>query len=315
HAGNVVAIPDRFQQRIGETEIQQVLHRLLAEVVVDAENVVFAEKTVQRAIERARGFQVATERLFDDHARALRAAGSRESLHHRHEHAGRNREVMQRMLGIAKRSAQLRIGLRVVVIAVDVLHLLRQLRERDLVHAAVFLEAVPGTLAQLVDIPARTRDANHRHVQLAVLDQRLQCRKNLFVSEVARGTEKYEGIGLGRCHQLGSLCRMTRTWWVVPSSMSGTPAPESCNVTPSNSIAATPRQTWPGFSTSIRQAVPPCRYVATKPFHLRGIQGSMRNRSPSTRKPSTHSTIARYSQPAEPEYQVQPPRPACGATE
>ena len=34
----MVAIPDRFEKRIGETEIEDVLHRLLAEVVVDPED-------------------------------------------------------------------------------------------------------------------------------------------------------------------------------------------------------------------------------------------------------------------------------------
>ena len=38
HAADVVAVPDRLQKRVGEPEVQEVLDRLLAEVVVDAED-------------------------------------------------------------------------------------------------------------------------------------------------------------------------------------------------------------------------------------------------------------------------------------
>ena len=43
HARDVVAIPDRLQERIGKAEIEDVHDRFLAEEVVDAENRVFRE--------------------------------------------------------------------------------------------------------------------------------------------------------------------------------------------------------------------------------------------------------------------------------
>ena len=48
HALDVVAVPDRLEERVGETEVHQVLHRLLAEVVVDAEDRRLREDRVQR---------------------------------------------------------------------------------------------------------------------------------------------------------------------------------------------------------------------------------------------------------------------------
>ena len=36
HVIDVVAVPDRLEERIREAEVKQVLHRLLAEIVVDA---------------------------------------------------------------------------------------------------------------------------------------------------------------------------------------------------------------------------------------------------------------------------------------
>ena len=46
-----------------------------------------------------------------------------------------------------------------------------------------------------------------------------------------------------------------------------------------------------------------------------GMQGSTDKIAPRSRRPSRLSTPARCSQPAEPVYQVQPPRPTCGAVE
>ena len=42
-AAHMVAVPDRLEHRIGETRVEDVLHRLLAEIVVDAEDVLFGE--------------------------------------------------------------------------------------------------------------------------------------------------------------------------------------------------------------------------------------------------------------------------------
>jgi hypothetical protein len=49
HVVDVEAVPDRLVNRVGETEIDQVLHRLLAEIMVDAEDVALGEGALQRA--------------------------------------------------------------------------------------------------------------------------------------------------------------------------------------------------------------------------------------------------------------------------
>ena len=43
NALDVLAVPERFQERVGEAEEDHVVHRPLAEVVVDAEDVIFVE--------------------------------------------------------------------------------------------------------------------------------------------------------------------------------------------------------------------------------------------------------------------------------
>ncbi len=45
-----------------------------------------------------------------------------------------------------------------------------------------------------------------------------------------------------------------------------------------------------------------------------GRHGVKRSLSTSSCKPRSDSVISRYIQPAEPVYQVQPPRPVCGGT-
>ena len=51
---------------LAKRKVQNVLHRLLAEVVIDAENGGFRKYFVQRAIERLRAGEIAAEGLLDD---------------------------------------------------------------------------------------------------------------------------------------------------------------------------------------------------------------------------------------------------------
>src|SRR3546814_12204386 len=68
--------------------------------------------------------------------------------------ARRDRQVVQRVFGGAQFLAQALEGAGVVVVAVDVAQLRRELFESRLVDAAVVLEAVAGAFAQLVDRPS-----------------------------------------------------------------------------------------------------------------------------------------------------------------
>ena len=66
HVVDVVGVPDRLEHLVGEAQRQQVLHRLLAEVVVDAEDRVGGEDVLDDGVELARRLQVVAERLLDD---------------------------------------------------------------------------------------------------------------------------------------------------------------------------------------------------------------------------------------------------------
>ena len=72
HVGDEVAVPHRLEHRVGEPEHEQVLDRLLAEEVVDAEHVGLGERSVEDLVQLAGGLPVAAERLLHHHPGARR---------------------------------------------------------------------------------------------------------------------------------------------------------------------------------------------------------------------------------------------------
>ena len=66
HVVDVVGVPDRLEHGVGEAHRQDVLHRLLAEVVVDPEDRARVEDAGEDAVELLRGLEVVAERLLDD---------------------------------------------------------------------------------------------------------------------------------------------------------------------------------------------------------------------------------------------------------
>ncbi len=79
HVVDELAVPDRLEDAVREAQRQHVLDRLLAEVVVDPEDLVLAEPAVEQVVQLARGGEVVAERLLDDqpHPALLRARARR----------------------------------------------------------------------------------------------------------------------------------------------------------------------------------------------------------------------------------------------
>ena len=75
HVIDVVPIPDRLEDSVGEPEHQNVLHRLLAQIVVDAEDLVLVEDRVHLVIQLARRIQIVAERLLNHHRHACPCSG------------------------------------------------------------------------------------------------------------------------------------------------------------------------------------------------------------------------------------------------
>src|SRR5439155_26204416 len=81
------------EHRVAEPEHEQVLHRLLAEIVVDAKHTSLGNDRVQRPVELTRGLEVAPEGLLDDERGAVRKLTLAQSGDEVGEGRGRDGEV------------------------------------------------------------------------------------------------------------------------------------------------------------------------------------------------------------------------------
>jgi hypothetical protein len=106
HVGDVSAVPDRLVDAVAEAQGEQVLDRLLAQEVVDAEDLRLVEDSVDGLVECPRRGQVGAEGLLEDHARALSQARASQRLDDPGRRHGRNRQVVQ----AARGSAELALG-------------------------------------------------------------------------------------------------------------------------------------------------------------------------------------------------------------
>ena len=94
HMVDEVAVPDRLEQAVGEAEGQDVLRRLLAEEVVDAEDLVLGEDLVQPGVERHGAREVGAEGLLHDDAAIADELGLGQQLHRRQRRVRRHAEIV-----------------------------------------------------------------------------------------------------------------------------------------------------------------------------------------------------------------------------
>src|SRR5947208_16037742 len=203
HALDVVAVPDRLEERVREAEDEEVLHRLLPEVVVDAEDARLVEDFVQRLVEGLRRGEIPPEGLFDDDARVAGAARSPEPPDHGLEQARRDGEVVERAFRAAERSAQRLERGRIAVVAAHVAKPFAKPRECRLVEPSVPLDALPGARPELLERPVRPRDADDGDVEMPAPGHGVEGRKDLLVGEVAARPEDDEPVGAWRAHLPG----------------------------------------------------------------------------------------------------------------
>jgi hypothetical protein len=95
HVVDELAVPDRLEDPVREAKREHVLHRLLAQVVVDAKDLALVEVAVKLVVEPARARPVGAEGLLDDQARPALpvAAPAADLLDEDRDRAGRDREV------------------------------------------------------------------------------------------------------------------------------------------------------------------------------------------------------------------------------
>jgi hypothetical protein len=207
--GDALAPPQRLEQGIAETQRQQVLHRRLAQVVVDAQRLRLGEHRAHDAVDLERARQVVAERLLEHHAhlRAVQADGA-ELLADDREQIGAGGQVEHDGVGATRVQPVLEAG---VVLGLRQVHapVVQQLGEaRELLVArplgrldlgeALADEGAVGVVAALV---ARHRQDAAAAVgadrQLAVPEGLEQRRHQLAPGQVAGAAEEDEVEGHG----------------------------------------------------------------------------------------------------------------------
>ena len=65
---DILAVPYRLKNAVGESQYQDILDRLLAQIVIDSIDLVFFQHPLQFVVESPSRFQIMPERFFDDDA-------------------------------------------------------------------------------------------------------------------------------------------------------------------------------------------------------------------------------------------------------
>ena len=194
HARDVIAVPERLEERVGEAEVEQVLNRLLAEIVVDPEDGRLGEDLVDRGVQGDGACQVAPEWLLEDDPRAGGGAGGRQVRDHLPEERGRDGQVVKGMPRVSELASQRVEGLDVVVRTLHVAQPRREVLDRRALDDAGSREALASALAEAVEV-SRTGHADDRQVEALVAGQAEECREDLLEGQVARRPEEHERVG------------------------------------------------------------------------------------------------------------------------
>ncbi len=214
HVVDVVAVPERLEDRVAEAQRDQVLDRLLAEVVVDAEDLPLGEHAVEVGVEGIGAREVVPERLLDDEAReaalVLRDhAGGREVVVDRPEHARRDRAVVDAVAARAVGAIELFELLAeahevrgVLELARHVVQAAREVGPHHVVDRLAARELADGLAharAKLLfaDVGQREADDRHARRQEARDGEVVERRDQLAARQVARGAEDDEDARRG----------------------------------------------------------------------------------------------------------------------
>src|SRR5260370_18249187 len=115
------------------------------------------------------------------------------------------RRFLRRTKSLPHRNKRSRIG----VVAINITQQRTQLLPRRRIQAPMLLQTVLRPSLQLVEVPPSLRHANHRNIEGATLDHRLQRRKNLLIRKIASRTEEHQRIGMKLTHAFSpSTCNL-----------------------------------------------------------------------------------------------------------
>ena len=226
-AVHVAAVPDRLEDPVGEAECQDVLNGLLAQVVVDAEDLGFPKDLEEPQVQVPGGVEVPAEGLLHDEATALSAllpvqAGGAELAGDVQEVAGGAREIEEDASRGAPRGADLgqrlpetgeAVG--IVEVAAHPANTRAQRRPEPRVDrlAGVGLQGGVESLAValVVQVGATVADEGEAPGEAILAGQVQDRRQQEAASEISRPAKHHEGAaGVVVLHRL-LPCRHPRS--------------------------------------------------------------------------------------------------------
>ena len=210
-----MGVPHRLEEAVAETQRQDVLDRLLAQIMVDAENPVLGKDGGDRVVDLPAGGEVVAERLFetDTHV-AMRQTRMVQPLDGRFEQAGRGRQEDRQTLGrVAKFVRQVLVMAHVGGIQRLIVQPLQERRDLVLVLAVVGQVLVQRRLGELAEtlvaiLAARGAGDDHVGGQQAVFVEAIERGQQHALRQVAGRPEQQElvhRLALGSGHRVGLL--------------------------------------------------------------------------------------------------------------
>src|SRR5690606_10664528 len=171
HVIDEVPVPQRFDDRVGEAEHEQILNGVFAHEMIDAVDLLLAVMPVQLRVERMRAREIVAERFLHDDAMASGDAAELDlvqSLYDREEISRRNGEINDDVFAAA--GARLGYGRvkapikrRIVVVACEELEAFDEAPGDVRVElSALLLEEGPKPIPPLVRAPLAPRKRDER---------------------------------------------------------------------------------------------------------------------------------------------------------
>ncbi|MNV36050.1 hypothetical protein D3C71_1275140 [compost metagenome] len=197
HRFDEVAVPHRLQQRVAETQCHQVLHRRLAEVVVQAEHAVFVDQLADGLQDFLSAVGVRADRLFQHQAvRRGQCATQCQPFAGGDVQARRDRQVAH---ALAVDQVLDRFGHRFGVAQVHRTVVDAPQKIVDVVLAGLrhgLLKARTQQVAELVGVMRRQRQCTDAEVfrQQSVAQQAQQGGEQIALGQITCGTEQEEGV-------------------------------------------------------------------------------------------------------------------------
>ena len=191
-AGDVVAVPDRLEDRVREPQVEDLGQPHLPEEVVDPVELLLVHVRGQLVGQRACRLEIVAERLLDDDPRVLREAGAGQAADHHAEQRRRDLEVEDRAAGAVERAGDALERPRVGEVAAQVGESRREALEHRLVDRLGGFDRGARVRAQLIVGPVVERHAEDRALQEAAELQPVQRPERHLFREIAADAEDDE---------------------------------------------------------------------------------------------------------------------------